>query len=140
MITKKVIVTNNKKAYEKYHKTAEVYYMEGADPHEVFSKVMELLENGARLSDPNIDDVFSYYRTVGLFYGDENAPIKRNLDTLKKALHDTYDISAKKPIFSNMAQLADLKRCRMSKKALPGEERKEIFEQRKTGSEKETVA
>ena len=75
-----------------------------------------------------------------MFYGDENAPIKRNLDTLKKALHDTYDISAKKPIFSNMAQLADLKRCRMSKKALHGEERKEIFEQRKTGSEKETVA
>ena len=64
MITKKVIVTNNKKAYEKYHKTAEVFYMEGADPHEVFSKVMELLENGARLSDPKIDDVLQDSRIV----------------------------------------------------------------------------
>lgn len=127
MITKKSIVTNNKKAYEKYKDSAEVFYLEGAGPYEVFAKVMELVEGGARLSAPVIKDVFSYYRTVGLFYGDENAPIKRNLEALKKVLHDTYHMQIKKPAFEGMAQLADLRRCKMSAKGNFKEERNEIF-------------
>lgn len=114
MITKKMIVTNNKKAYEKYKGKAEVVYMPDWTPREIFTKVMQLLEDGARLSNPEINNALSYYRTVGVFYGDENAPIERNLQEVKNALQEVKDIKIKKPVFSEMCQIADVLRCGLS--------------------------
>ena len=41
MITKKVIVTNNKKACKKYENCAEVIYMENAHPYDIFSSILK---------------------------------------------------------------------------------------------------
>lgn len=114
MITKKVIVTNNKKACKKYENCAEVIYMENAHPYDIFSKTMELLKSGARLSNHEIKDQKRYYRTVALFYGDENAPIEQNLKKITEVMEMTRNSQIKAPAFNNMAMLADLADCGMS--------------------------
>lgn len=114
MITKKVIVTNNKKACKKYENCAEVIYMENAHPYDIFFRTMELLKSGARLSNHQIKNHRRYYRTVALFYGDENAPVEQNLKKVTEAMEMTRNCKMKKPAFNNMAMLADLAGCGMS--------------------------
>lgn len=112
-ITGKIVVTNNMTACDKYSGAAEICLMENAGPYEIFEKAMELIQGGARLVSPEIKSPASYYRTLGLFYGDDEAPIKRNVDELNKAMEAVKTAKPAKPAFDNMARLADLKRCKM---------------------------
>lgn len=114
MITKKAVITNNDKVCDKYSGNAEVHFMEDASAHEIFAKAMEFVKDGGRLVNHNIGNVKGFYRSVCIFYGDENAPIKRDLDEMTKAIADTENVETKVPAFKFMAQLADLNRCGMS--------------------------
>ncbi|MDO4546340.1 MAG: hypothetical protein Q4C25_09300 [Bacillota bacterium] len=117
---RKVIVTNNPKVEEKFGERVELIYMEGARAYQVFLKVKEMLEEGARLTRPDIEDTHSYYRTVCLFYGDEHAPTKRNLAEIDRALKATHNLSGYYkepdflPAFAVAAQTADLKRVKLT--------------------------
>jgi len=115
MITKKVVVTNNPKALKKYDGSVDVLFMENGSADNVLRKVKELLMEGARLSNPEIKAPTCGFRTVGLFYGDANAPLERNIKVIEAAI-DLYANSKK----SIVKQYLDLWRCKMSTKAVEG--------------------
>lgn len=115
MITGKVIVTNNSAAEKKYRSCAEVIMMENAAPYDVFAKAKELLESGARLSNPKIKNPERHYRTLGLFYGDPNAPLHQNLEAIEDAMEATA-MTRNTGSSPSGSKHADLRSCRMSTK------------------------
>ena len=110
MITRRTIVTNNPKVRAKY-RNVEVFYLEGKTICDVLLTTRDLLENGARLTRAEIPRENKRFLSVSLFYGDPNAPIKRNLTEVSEALEAATKRAerANRAAFPWVEEIADLK-------------------------------
>ena len=115
MITRKAIVTNNMRSVKRYEgKDVDIIFVGNAGPQKVFERTMKLLEEGGRLSNPKIKDPLRYYRTIGVFFGDPNAPVKRNVDEVDKALKMTEKLRTESAPTGAVPMIADTMKCRIS--------------------------